>query len=702
MILFKDVTPRNFLSFGDTPITIRLDRTSTTLITGSNGAGKSSIAEAVCYALFNKSFRGINLPKFVNTTNQKGCLVTLRFEKNGDFYVIQRGQKPAIFTIEKNGEALKEDGASRDFQQVLEEIIGFDYNTFIKTILIGLANYKPFLQLTLPERRAFVDVMLNVSVYTSMATLHKARLSSWKADRQTLDVKLDSSRSMLDSANRSYAKVASMGEEHIKKLEDQFIVACGVHDAIIIPDEMVFEAKYPEAKSHYDTSANHITELNTKLTRFQTMQKSISMAEIRLKESETEYSGIVVPERIAFLPEFPDAKETRLKNVERIGLIQTRQATLKADMRVFSERISFFEKHTSCEVCDQSIKSDHSQEIIARTKASASPLVTEYRELESEKESLTTINSELYDQEKKDSAEQLRITQHNASVDRMDDAKRRAKASVERIESELTALRSGEVLVEDEVRAIIQGYKYDQDDYSAQMEEDQLSKTVVVAKNAERKQTLQKKEYALREVSRIELEITAAKKQDNAASFLQDIEKAKESLSNLESSEKESDTLKRTLDAASELLKDTGIKASVVKIYVPILNNYINEYLENMGAQYKIEMDEEFNDVIKGRYKDEFSYKSLSQGEKQRVDFATTFACTKVAQLCAGIETNLLFLDEIGDSSMDYDGLEAIFQIVERAYGDKNVFFISHRIEMADKCRSVMRLTKHNGFTKIV
>ena len=246
MIIFKTIEIQNFLSFGDSPVTFSLDRSSTTLITGSNGVGKSSISEAITFALFGKSFRGINKPELVNTTNQKGCLVKLTFDKNGKVYQIVRGIKPNIFSVSLDGTALEEDAETKDFQKELESILGFTYSDYIKVVLIGNANYKPLMQLSLPERREFVDSMLNVGIFTTMATINKARVNDWKRERSELDIKRDAANLVFDSATRAYAKVKEIGDGRETELVSRISVENAKLSSIEVPDLIKFNPLHPE------------------------------------------------------------------------------------------------------------------------------------------------------------------------------------------------------------------------------------------------------------------------------------------------------------------------------------------------------------------------------------------------------------------------------------------------------------------------
>ena len=203
MIQFHEVTLKNFMSFGDSTTRVKLDRSPSTLITGKNGHGKSAVFEALCFCLFNKSFRGINKPALINTTNQKGMLVDVSFSHGESIYTVSRGIKPAVFTIKKNGEPLDEEAASKDQQVVLEQILGFGFPEFVKTIMLGHANFKPFMQLTTPERRQFVDAVLNLEVYTKMAKLHKENVAENINKIRDVNVKIMSDTQLRDQAQQA-------------------------------------------------------------------------------------------------------------------------------------------------------------------------------------------------------------------------------------------------------------------------------------------------------------------------------------------------------------------------------------------------------------------------------------------------------------------------------------------------------------------
>lgn len=701
MIIFREVTPKNFLSFGENAPTFRLDKSPTTLITGKNGAGKSTIAEAICFALFGKSFRGINKPQLVNTTNQKGCLVELTFDKNENHYKIIRGIKPNIFKIELNGVELNEDANVGDFQKQLESVLCYDYSTFIKTQLIGNANYTPFMKLSIPDRRTFIDTLLNVGIYTDMAALNKKYITDWKSERAALDIRLEGSARIHDNATKAYAKIKSIGDDKLVELEENLKVALEKSESIIVPEKNIFQAKYPTAKANIEQMDLLIRKTEGLKNKAQETQDNIKNITGRISENEATIARNEAGEEKEILRTSDAKKATVVANRATIRKNSEEMSSLKTKMKIYSERMAFFKDHDSCEVCDQHIAGEHSQKIIDECKEKALPMVKEYRELETENKRLESEIVALEQDIKQIDADNAEVASHNRIVKMKKESNHQNLFAIKSLKAELQTLEALDAGDPSTFAEEIAKHKEKREEYRNQTVEDAEEKQRIADENTKIDRIAMEKAYADEAVSRIKKEIDDFNNRDDGKQFLEEIEKSKEEIDKLNVIDASLNRRKRIMDASSELLKDSGIKSSVVKMYIPILVKHANEYLEVMGAQYKLLLDESFNDTIKGRFKDEFTYNSLSQGQRQRVDLALMFACIKVAQLCAGIETNLLILDEVADSSMDYDGIVALFDIIGYSQHHKNVFCISHRVEVADKCRSMISLEFANGFSKI-
>ena len=159
---------------------------------------------------------------------------------------------------------------------------------------------------------------------------------------------------------------------------------------------------------------------------------------------------------------------------------------------------------------------------------------------------------------------------------------------------------------------------------------------------------------------------------------------------------------KQLYDYAHELLRDTGIKTKIIKQYVPIINKYVNKYLNELDFLINFSIDENFNETIRSQYRDEFTYSSFSEGEKMRIDLALLFTWRQVAKLKNSVNTNLLIMDEVFDSSLDADGTDAFLKIINTMDENTNVFVISHKGEILyDKFLSTIKFVKEKNFSKI-
>ncbi|NBP02020.1 MAG: recombinase, partial [Proteobacteria bacterium] len=167
MITFTSVTWRNFLSTGNAPNTIQLNKNPASLIIGKNGCGKSTVLDALTFGLFGKPFRNINKPNLVNSINNKNCLVEVEFNVAGKTYKIVRGIKPGIFEIHCNGELVNKDAALKDYQKVLEQqILRLNYKTFTQVVILGSASFVPFMQLAPAQRREVIEDILDIRVFS--------------------------------------------------------------------------------------------------------------------------------------------------------------------------------------------------------------------------------------------------------------------------------------------------------------------------------------------------------------------------------------------------------------------------------------------------------------------------------------------------------------------------------------------------------
>jgi len=229
MIIFKKIRWRNFLSTGQHFTEVNFQTSNTNLIIGSNGAGKSTILDALTFVLFNKPFRKINKPQLVNTTNEKECLVEIEFSINSKEYKISRGIKPNIFDIIVDGETLNREADDRSMQKLLEEnILKLNYKSFTQIVILGSSTFVPFMQLSSANRREVIEDLLDIRIFSTMNSLVKEKIKEEKSLIKTLNLKEESLHDKVEMQqnfieeleNRGHANI-NANKEKIAKLDDE-------------------------------------------------------------------------------------------------------------------------------------------------------------------------------------------------------------------------------------------------------------------------------------------------------------------------------------------------------------------------------------------------------------------------------------------------------------------------------------------------
>lgn len=571
MIEFESVTVKNFVSVGDNPVTIELNRSPSTLLTGKNGNGKSSIiVDSITFALFGKSYRGVNKPALINTINQRDCVATIKFKKGQDSYSISRGMKPNKLEILKNGELVDEAAAIRDTQSYIEkDILGFDYSSFTKVCILSTMNYTPFMQLSTNERRNLVETMLSLTCFSEMNKLHKSKVSTYKDLMTQLQSSLEVKKALYDEKLKSVNRTNQKDEDQVARIKAD------------------------------------ITSLSER----------VKQVKVQKKEFEDELEALVAENLQQMYEE---------GNRESIHLL-SKIAEEKSNISFAYKKLKFFTDNSVCGSCDQSIdpeykgkhidhwtylKEDHTLRHGVHTKAK-----------QDLSEDLVKINDKL---------KRISTLKQNIEIktNQIEQISKQAKARIKDLEtiktdSDLDSLKTDLLLVKGELKSYAQQF-----------------------------------------------DTMIAQKEINSV--------------------------------ITDVLKDTGVKSSIIKQYIPILVGFTNKYLEMMNISIKFNMDENFNETITTRFANEYVYSNLSMGERGRLDCALTFAWRQVAKLKGSVYTNLLVLDEILDASLDSNGTEDIMSILEEVCENENVFIISHKNNLDEKVRSVIRLEKVNGFTKIV
>ncbi len=566
MILFSKIRWKNLLSTGNLFTEIDLSSKGTTLIIGDNGAGKSTILDALTFALFGKPFRNINKPQLLNSITKKELVVELEFSIHPFRYKIVRGMKPNVFEVYCNGRLLNQSAEVKDYQELLEKtILKVNYKSFCQVVVLGSASFVPFMELPAQARRTIIEDLLDLEIFTTMNTLLKEKI-----------------------------------QENNNALQQNE------------SDRKVVEAKIKMVKEH-------LRELQTKNDQF-IKEKKTALDDVEKKIEEAKKVRGELSKEI----------ETKAENLKNLGAVTAKVEKLKSlrsQMEIktssLSKEIEFFNNHDNCPTCKQQISSDFSCEIVDKRQ-------TEIKEIEL---GLTQLALK-YEKTNLELKEMLEIDKE------CDDL--RIKASHETLKIQL---------FNDQIKTITK-----------------------------------------------ELETAKKTSKENSDIKIVDLEK---SLTNLANQFNILQEEKQVFGAAAVLLKDGGIKTRIVNQYIPVINKLINKYLSEFDLFVEFNLDEQFNEVIKSRYRDDFSYASFSEGEKQKIDLSILFAWRAVAKLRNSLSTNLLILDEVFDSSLDGNAADDLLRILQNISKDSNVFIISHRDTLHDKFNSIIKFSKHKSFSRI-
>jgi DNA repair exonuclease SbcCD ATPase subunit len=568
-VTFISVSWKNFLSTGNSPTTIQLNRSKTTLVQGHNGAGKSTMIDAITFALYNKPYRKINKAQLINSLNGKDCVVEIEFAAGNDTYRVVRGIKPAKFEIYKNGTLLNQDAANVDYQEMLERsILKMNYRTFLQVVVLGSGNYVPFMQLNASQRREIIEDLLDIQIFTKMNTV----LKGWSQENKDAKQKARYDLSLAEERIAMQRKHISTLEQNSADLED--LVKAKIRSNEEESIRVLSEVERVDAELSALTMAS----------RYSTLQKKLN--------------------------DFSNARE---------GLIQK--------LTKIEQTIGFYHDSETCPTCKQGIEHDFRQSVITEKQAAREKIEAQMPLIDEKYKSLLDELQRAQEEGKQHSAKMIERSRLVAQLEML-------KKTKQQLEEELRSLKKEKPAVADE----------------------------------------QKK--------------------------LQDLLGQQEAASEQLKAEIEKEAL---LAAAAALLKDSGIKSRIIKQYVPVINKLINKYLAQMDFFVQFELDEHFNETIRSRFRDDFSYASFSEGEKMRIDLAMLFAWRNLAKMRNSASTNLLIMDEVMDSSLDNSGTDDFLKIIDMFSPDTNTFVVSHKGDsLFDRFHSVIRFEKAGNFSKMV
>ena len=567
MITFKTLRYKNFLSTGDSFTQIDLNKTSSTLIVGQNGAGKSTMLDALSFGLFGKAHRSINKNQMINSINGKACVVEVEFSALGSEYKIVRGIKPVKFEIYRDGTLLNQDSHNKEYQKVLEQnILKLNHKSFHQIVVLGSSSFVPFMQLPAQHRREVIEDLLDINVFSKMNTILKEKFSVLKEKVRA---------NAADLENLEY------------KIKTQ--------------------TKYVE-----NLEKNQRDNRNEKLLEVAKLEESINNVRLGMGTVDRSY--------------LDDLREQHTKITDKLTEIKKFDHQFGVKQKELNKEITFYENNTTCPTCDQGI-----DEGLKQTKTDAA--AKKWDDLEEGRHQAAA-----------------QIEKYSQKLTEVSDA------SIQ-LQQDIAEFDKRQVQIDEYQRQItnIHNYLARQDDDTTSIESE---KSVLVGLNDDR-EGLRESKADLNEAVAYSTVIT-------------------------------------------ELLKDTGIKTKIIKEYIPVINALTNKYLQVLDFFVSFHLDDTFKESIKSRHRDEFSYDSFSEGEKQRIDLALLFTWRQVAKMKNSVATNLLILDETFDSSLDVEGVDNLTNILDTLGDDTNVFIISHKGELLEgKFEDKIEFVKRKNFSVI-
>jgi DNA repair exonuclease SbcCD ATPase subunit len=569
MILFKTIKWRNFLSTGQHETELEFTKNSTNLIIGTNGAGKSTVLDALCFVLFGKSFRRINKPQLINSVNDKDCRVEIEFDVGNISWKVIRGIKPNIFEVYRDDSLLDQSATVLDQQKWLEQnVIKMNFKSFTQIVILGSSTFVPFMQLSTAHRREVIEDLLDIKIFSSMNNIIKEKIRSVKEDIKVLGLKKES---LLDKVK--------MQEEFIEELENR-------------------------GKDNISNNKQKISDLDKEIDQYLIENSSLEEPLRELIKQQDAITGYA---------------EKLRKMVNLKGKISEKVSTITKEHKFFSE-------NTVCPTCTQSIDEDFRINRINNAQNKAKELQSGYKELEEaikeeedRERQFNTISKEI-------SNLTNGISQNNVKISGCQRQIRSLESEIQKITEQL-ANRSSE-------HEKLESFK------------------------------------------------------DNLKTTYDELAFKKDSIN--------------YYDFSYSLLKDGGVKSKIIKKYLPLINQQVNRYLQMMDFYINFTLDEEFNETVQSPIHEDFSYASFSEGEKMRIDLALLFTWREVARMKNSVNTNLLIMDEVFDSSLDGFGTEEFLKIINYVIKDTNVFVISHKTGLEDRFERVIKFEKIKGFSRMV
>ena len=568
MIIFENIKWKNFLSTGNQFTEIKFNEKATTLVVGTNGAGKSTVLDALTFGLFGKPFRKINKSQLINSVNEKDCVVEVNFSIGDIEWKVVRGIKPNIFEIHRSGKCLDQFSNANDQQKWLEQnVVKMNYKSFTQIVILGSSTFVPFMQLGASNRREVIEDLLDIKIFSTMNNLIKDKIRGIKDEIKTLELKKESLNDKVEMQQNFISELDQQGKRRIEKK---------------IGKINLLEGEMQDASDETECLMEDVKMFNNDLEKLTDATK-------KLRE---------------------------LGNLK--GKISNKVSTITKEHKFFTE-------HTVCPTCEQDIDEEFRINKITDAQNKAKELQSGYTQLE---EAI-----------KKEEEREHQFTKLSKEISKLNNDISKNNTRISGCSQQIRDLES-------EIQKLT----------------DQIAN-----RNTEHEK-LKEFEEKLKDTYE-----SLGGKKDNIKYY----------------------------DFSYSLLRDGGVKTKIIKKYLPLINQQVNRYLQMMDFYINFTLDEEFNETVQSPIHDNFSYSSFSEGEKMRIDLALLFTWREVARYKNSVNTNLLIMDEVFDSSLDGFGTEEFLKIIRFVIKDANIFIISHKTGMDDRFEDVLKFEKIKGFSRL-
>jgi len=556
------------LSTGNNFTEVDICKNKTNLIVGENGAGKSTILDALTFSLFGKPFRKINKPMLVNSINEKDCLTEIEFSIGKNDYKVIRGIKPNVFEVYCNDQLWNQESTTVDQQKNLEQnILKMNYKSFTQIVVLGSSTFVPFMRLPVVQRREIIEDILDIQIFSTMNVVLKDKIRENRDELKEFDYQLDLLNEKIELQKNYLVELDKKNKADIVKKEEKIV--------------------------------DLVNSENSQYLLIEKTNKDIE----NIKEQITEYSS----------------------SSDKLKKLNTFLIKLSSKLQTCQKEHEFFEKNHVCPTCTQDISDQLRTDKLTSGKNKIDEMSIGYNEILSaigEEETRFTKLNELSGE----------ITNSNSIISQANFKVNQIRKSIGEVDIEIKDLES---------------------------------------EGADKKEAYFKLENLVGDKKELNFQLSESKKD------------------------------KDVLSVASQLLKDNGIKTRIIRKYLPTMNKLINQYLQGMEFYVNFSLDENFEETIKSRYRDQFSYASFSEGEKARIDIALLLTWRSIAKLKNSVDTNLLILDEIFDGSLDQQGGSDLGWILRNFDDSVSIYVISHKEQLNDKYDRTLNVEKVKNYSVV-